>query len=444
MNYYNAGIEEFFRLKKRFAFTYLPLLLNIAKICCLFCQWMYKDLLVSTFSPHRKKAFQLIILFGVVSLFGDIVYEGARSVNGPYLKILGANAAMVGIIAGIAEFLGYAIRLFSGYFSDKTRSYWLFTIIGYAMLISVPMLSLTSVWQFAALLIVMERLGKALRSPAKDTILSQATKQVGTGFGFGLHEAMDQIGAIAGPLFFSGLFVLLGSGEKGIVDYQSGYSLLWIPFLLVMFSVLVAYIRFPNPEKLERPSDAAPESNKLTRIFWLYTAFSFVATVGFTNFAIIGYHFKTQHILTDAQIPLFYAIAMGIDAVVALIIGKIYDKVGLVSLMTVPLFTFLIPVFAFSKKYTLVIVGIIIWGIVMGTHETIMKAAIADLTSVKKRGTGYGIFNTAYGLAMFIGSSVMGILYEVSINAVITFSIVIEALAIPLFFIMKKAVANQP
>ncbi len=394
-------------------------------------------------NPDRRKAFQLIILFGVVSLLGDIVYEGARSVNGPYLKILGANAAMVGIIAGIAEFLGYAIRLVSGYFSDKTRAYWLFTILGYGTLASVPLLSLAGVWQVASIFIVMERLGKALRSPAKDTILSQATKQVGTGFGFGLHEAMDQIGAITGPLFFTGLFLALGKGQRGLTDYQTGYRLLWIPYVLVMLSAFVAYLRVPNPEKLEKPVSKIPETNKLSRVFWAYAAFSFVTTTGFANFAVLGYHFKTQHILTDAQIPLFYAIAMGIDAVVALIIGKIYDKIGLVSLMTIPLFTLLTPLFAFSKNFTFVVVGVVFWGIVMGTHETIMKAAIADLTPLKKRGTGYGIFNTAYGLAFLIGSSVMGILYEKSITHVIAFSVIVEILAIPLFFNMKKNIARN-
>src|SRR5512137_2072013 len=156
---------------------------------------------------QRKTAFQLIILFGLVSLFGDIIYEGARSVNGPYLKTMGTSAAIVGIIGGIGEFLGYAIRLVSGYFADRTRAYWLFTFVGYGLLISVPLLSLAGIWQVAAIFIVAERLGKALRSPAKDTILSQAAKQVGTGWGFGLNEAMDQIGAIAGPLLFTFIFI---------------------------------------------------------------------------------------------------------------------------------------------------------------------------------------------------------------------------------------------
>ena len=396
---------------------------------------------------QKKTAFQLILLFGLVSLFGDIVYEGARSVNGPYLKTLGANAAIVGLVVGLAEFLGYAIRLGSGYFADKTRAYWFFTFLGYGMLVSVPLLSLVGIWQVAVIFIIMERLGKALRSPAKDTILSQATKQVGTGFGFAIAEVLDQIGAITGPLIFTVLFVLLGKGNRAIRDYQEGYSLLWIPLILVMLCIFLAWRRVPNPQVLENSVIKSREAEKISKTIWIYTVFTFVTTIGFANFALIGYHFKAKHVLTDAQIPLFYALAMGVDAVAALAIGKAYDifktrrnneKAGLTTLIVIPAFSLFIPVFVFSTKFSLCLAGAIIWGFVMGAHETIMKSAIADLTPLKKRGTGYGIFNTAYGLAIFIGSALVGLLYEHSILAVIIISVAIEIAAIPVFFVLRK------
>ncbi|HOV62688.1 MAG TPA: MFS transporter [Spirochaetia bacterium] len=399
----------------------------------------------------RKVALQLIVLFGIVSLCGDIVYEGARSVNGPYLKTLGANAAMVGLIVGIGEFLGYFIRLISGYFADKTKAYWVFTITGYGMLISVPLLALTGVWQVAAVLMVLERIGKALRNPSKDTILSQATKVVGTGVGFGINEALDQIGAIIGPVIFTVLFATKGSGT--LADYQKGYSLLWIPFALVMISVFVAFIRVPNPEMLESTTVRKNESENITKVFWIYTIFTFVTTIGFANFAILGYHFKAQQVLTDTEIPLYYAIAMGVDALVALIIGKLYDVAkakkksetgGLITLIVIPILTAFIPILGFTKSKGLAISAVILWGVVMGTHETVMKSAIADITPMKKRGTGYGVFNTAYGLALLAGSALMGLLYDISINGIIILSVVAEIIAIPLFFIMRKeAIARE-
>jgi MFS family permease len=398
---------------------------------------------------NKKTALQVILLFGLVSLFGDIVYEGARSVNGPYLKTLGANAAIVGLVAGIAEFLGYALRLASGYFADKTKSYWLFTFLGYGSLIVVPLLSLAGVWQVAVVFIVLERMGKALRSPARDTILSQATKQVGTGFGFAIAEALDQVGAVIGPLIFTVLFVMLGKRDKDLVDYQQGYHLLWIPFVLVMICVFLAYKKAPNPEVLENSLVTNPEPDKLSKVFWLYTLFSFITTLGFANFALIGYHFKAKNVLTDAQIPLFYAVAMGVDAIVALIIGKTYDifknrkqneKAGLSTLIIIPIFSIFIPIFAFSQSYVLALVSAIIWGIVMGAHETVMKSAIADLTTLKKRGTGYGIFNSTYGLAIFVGSAVMGLLYDKSLPIVIIFSIAVQIVGLLAFFVMRHEV----
>ena len=396
---------------------------------------------------QKKAAFKLILLFGLVSLFGDMVYEGARSVNGPYLKTLGANAAIVGLVAGLAEFLGYAVRLLAGYFADKTKAYWWFTFLGYGLLVSVPLLALTGIWQTAVIFIVLERLGKAIRSPAKDTILSQATKQVGTGFGFAIAEVLDQIGAICGPLIFTILFLIIGKGEKLLADYQYGYSLLWIPLTLVLLCIFLAYRLVPHPEVLEEAPAKYPEPDKLSKIFWVYTVFTFVTTLGFANFALVGFHLKARHVLTDAQIPLFYALAMGVDAVAAVAIGKTYDifkskrnneKAGLITLVVIPAFSLLIPGLIFSTKYSWVLAGVIIWGIVMGCHETIMKSAIADLTPLKKRGTGYGVFNAAYGLAIFIGSALVGFLYDYSIPAVIVISIMVEIMAFAVFFIMRK------
>ncbi|MCL5991859.1 MAG: MFS transporter [Bacteroidetes bacterium] len=397
----------------------------------------------------KKSAIRFIILLGIISLLGDVMYEGARSVNGPYLKILGANAVVVGFIVGLGELLGYGIRIVSGYFTDKTKAYWLFTIIGYGVLITVPLLSLTGVWQFAALFMILERIGKAIRSPAKDTILSQATKQVGTGFGFGLHEFFDQIGAVIGPLIFASLFYFIGSGSKSTADYQKGYSIYFYVFILLMAAVFFTYFLFKNPEKFETAKPQTEDEDKLSRTFWLYTVFTFLATFGFVSFVLIGYHLKQNNIISDSAIPLFYAIAMGVDAVISLVIGKIYDNLkkkrnneqeGLLALFIIPILTAIIPALVFSSNVILIFIAVFIWGVVMGTHETIMKAAIADITSMKKRATGYGIFNTAYGLSVFIGSIVIGLLYDYSITLLIIILIFFEILSIPVLYKLTKEV----
>lgn len=376
----------------------------------------------------------LIILLGIVSLFGDVTYEGARSVTGPYLATLGASARVVGLVAGLGEFIGYGLRLASGYFVDRTKAYWLMTFIGYGLLISIPLLAFAGNWQLAALFIILERMGKAIRSPARDTILSYATKQVGRGWGFGIHEALDQVGAIIGPIVF--FFVLFSNGS-----YDEGFTILWIPALLTMAVLAVARRKAPSPEKLEVPTETSEQNvkRKLPRVFWLYTIFTSLAVAGFANFQLISYHLKVQSIVSDAQIPIFYAIAMGVDGVTALLIGKTYDKIGLISLLAIPMLTLPIPFLAFSGSYNLVLISIILWGVVMGIQETIMRAAIADLTPIERRGFAYGIFNTAYGASWFLGSALMGLLYGISINYLILFVILIEVISIPAFFLVRRA-----
>jgi MFS family permease len=401
---------------------------------------------------YKKTAIRFILLFGLISLLGDIIYEGARGVNGPYLRTLGASAAIVGLVAGIGELLGYLIRLVSGYFSDKTHAHWVFTIIGYSFLMVIPMLALTGIWQFAAIFMVLERIGKGVRSPAKDTILSQATKQVGTGFGFAIVEFLDQIGATIGPLIFTFFFMSIGPGDKSIIDYQHGYSLMWIPFVVLMMVLFTAFFLVKNPEELEKDVVKKPQPDRITRTFWLYCIFTFVTTLGFLNFAIIGYHLKANAIVTDAQIPLLYALAMAVDAVIGLFVGKMYDRLkirfdnehaGLLMLIILPVFTATLPIFTLSFHIGLIITGVVLWGVVMGTHETIMKAGIADITSIRKRGTGYGIFNMLYGVAIFIGSAAAGFLYDYSINLLIILMVAVELAAVPVFLVMRKRVVKQ-
>ena len=404
---------------------------------------------INNCSENMKKALIIILLFGVVSLFGDMIYEGARGVNGPYLQILGVNAAIIGIIAGVGEFLGYAIRLVSGYFSDRTKSYWLFTFIGYGLLIFIPLLSLAGIWQIAGLFIIFERLGKAIRSPARDTLLAKTAEQIGTGFGFGLHEFLDQIGAIIGPLIFSLFFYSLGSSKISINNYQQGYSFLWIPFVLMIIALFIAYKISKNKTDSETQSIYDSEQKNFSKIFWLYLSFSFLATLGFASFILIGYHIKVQNLLSDSYIPLLYAFAMLMDALFAIIIGKFYDilkvhkkneKGGLIVLAIIPLLSSIIPLLVFSISIELIFLGIIFWGIVMGVHETIMRAAIADLTAKLKRGTAYGIFNASYGFAMFVGSVTIGFLYDYSLSLLFGIVILVEIGAILLFYKIRKEI----
>jgi len=392
----------------------------------------------STQSQNPKNlALELILLMGLVSALGDITYETGRSISGPYLAFLGAGAVVVGVVSGLGEFLGYALRLASGYLADRTRSYWIATFIGYGLILSIPLLAYTKHWEWAVVFLLLERSGKAIRSPSRDTILSHATHQVGRGWGFAIHEALDQLGAVLGPLIFTVVFMQRNS-------YRDGFSMLWIPAILTMAALIVARLRVPSPEKLEdvpkaRTYAAVDERRNLPGIFWVYGLFTFLGVAGFANFQVISYHLVNQAVVPEAQIPVLYAIAMGADALAALAVGKAYDKIGLKSLVIIPFATLPLPFLSFSRQYWLAIVGAVLWGIIMAVHETIMRAAIADLVPGERRAFAYGIFNTIYGVAWFVSGAALGLLYSLSSPWLIIYVVVIETAAFVVFLRVRKS-----
>jgi MFS family permease len=374
-------------------------------------------------------AMKFIILLGIVSLLADMTYEGARSITGPYLAILGASATIVGFIAGFGELLGYTLRFISGYFADKSRQYWAMTIIGYIVnLMAVPLLALAGYWPLAAILIIVERIGKGIRTPPRDVMLSHATSQVGQGWGFGLHEAMDQIGAITGPLLVAFILYLHG-------NYQAGFACLLLPALLAIAVLITSRFLYPNPRDLEV---AIPKlkTKGFGTIYWIYiVVISFIA-LGFADFSLIAYHFQKSSLVSPDLIPIFYAVAMGVDALAALIFGRLFDRLGMWALLIATSISSLFAPLVFWGGFNLALLGMALWGVGMGAQESIMRAAIAGMSPLKIRGSAYGVFSTFFGFAWFLGSLTMGILYDFSLNFLVIFSLATQLLSIiPLLLI---------
>jgi MFS family permease len=391
----------------------------------------------------KRSALRFIVLLGIVSLFADMTYEGARSVTGPYLAILGASATIVGVVGGLGEFIGYGSRIIFGSLADRTGRYWIITISGYTLnLLTVPFLALTSHWQIAAILIMAERFGKAVRTPARDVMLSHAAKEIGSGWGFGLHEAMDQIGAVVGPVIISVVLYLRGS-------YSQSFTILLVPASLAIFVLVLSKKLYPTPQVFEKetkqrisPSNTiltTKDNRKFSRLFWLYLLFVSISVAGYVNFQLISYHFQVASIISDNQIPVLFAIAMATDALVALVMGRLFDKKGLLTLIAIPVLSVSIAPLVFSMGSSGAVIGMILWGAVMGTQDTIMRAVIGNTVPVAKRGIAYGIFNTAYGGSWLVGSVLMGLLYDTYISYVIFLSILLELLSIlPLFYFIKR------
>jgi len=374
-------------------------------------------------------------LLGVVSLFGDIVYEGARSITGPYLGILGASAAAVGFVAGFGELVGYGLRLVSGYISDRTQQYWPITLIGYGLtVVAVPLLALAGHWQLAALLIILERTGKAIRTPARDAMLSHATAEMGRGWGFGVHEALDQVGATVGALFVA---AALAAGDS----YRTGFAALLVPGLLALATLVAARLLYPQPKELETVTPPLTTQG-FTRAFWLYLAAVAVVAAGYADFPLIAFHFQKAAIVQGSLIPLYFAVAMATDALAALVFGRLFDRVGLAILMAVSLLSSLSAPLVFLGGPALALVGVALWGVGLGAQESIMRAAIAPMVPSQRRGTAYGIFNTGYGLFWFLGSALMGVLYDVSVPALIVFSSAMQLASLPLLLGVSRAKAR--
>ncbi|NPV89567.1 MAG: MFS transporter [Firmicutes bacterium] len=377
-------------------------------------------------------AIKFVVLLGIVSLFSDMTYEGARSITGPYLAVLGASATVVGFVAGFGELIGYALRLVSGYISDRTEKYWAITLIGYGLnLFAVPFLALTGRWELAAALMVIERLGKAIRTPARDAMLSHATKNIGHGWGFGLHEAMDQTGAVLGPLIVSAVLYLKGG-------YQTGFMVLLIPAVLALSVLLTAWWLYPRPRDLEVNAPKL-ETKGFPRVFWIYLLAVIFIAAGYVDFPLISFHFQKTAIVSENWIPTFYAVAMGVDAIAALIFGKLFDKLGIPTLAIVSVFSALFAPLVFLGGFNLALLGMALWGVGMGAQESIMRAAVAGMVPANRRGTAYGVFNTGYGLFWFLGSAFMGILYDVSLPALIIFSMVMQLVSIPILLSLRKS-----
>lgn len=397
-----------------------------------------------------------IILFGIVSLFSDMTHEGASSIRGAYLSLLGASAATIGFISGLGELVGYSMRYVFGKLTDKSKQYWPMTIAGYVLdIIAVPALALVGEhgWIAACVLLVIQRMGKAIKKPAKDTIMSFAASQEGVGKSFGIQEVLDQIGAFIGPVLLY-LVMLFKTGGTTFEIYSTCFAVLAIPGAITLILLIVTRCKFPNPEHFEpEPKEYVPF--KIKKEFILYIAGISLFAFGFIDYSIIIMHVsrtyshlasglsETSALVSTGSLPLLYAGAMLVDAVAALFFGMMYDKNGVKALVwsTVISAPFAVFVFAFDSV-PMLLIGVALWGVGMGAQESILKAAVTSMVPKASRATGYGVFECSFGAFWFLGSWLMGVLYDVSIPAMIAVSVIAQLAAIPLYIgsskLMKK------
>ena len=381
---------------------------------------------------ERKVAFRFIVCLGFVSLFADMTYEGAHSVIGPLLKDLGATATQVGIIAGLGEMIAASLRFFSGKLADRTRAYWTITTLGYFLnLVVVPGLAFAGSWQAAALLVVAERTGKSLRGPARDVLLSEATEVVGHGSGFGIHAAMDQTGAVLGPL------LVAGSVAR---THHFGPAFLWLALPAAGAFVSLLFAHAVSPHKGAPPTP--PTQQELPSVFWIYLAAAGLLALGFVDFPLLAYHFQKTSFSSPEVIPLLYAGAMGVVGLTALIFGRLFDRYGIqviaagiiISLFTLPL--------GFLGGTVGGYLSVVCWATGLGAQDATLRSGIAQVVSMNKRGAAFGAFNAVYGVLWFLGSVAMGVLYDRSLMALVVFGMVVQILSAGIFVWIKRPLAQ--
>ncbi|WP_234317276.1 MFS transporter [Streptomyces sp. NRRL WC-3744] len=407
--------------------------------------------------PGGIGPWRFVVWFGLVSLLADFVYEGARSVTGPLLASLGASALVVGVVTGAGEAAALVLRLVSGPLADRTRRFWGLSIGGYALtVLSVPLLGVAGVLWAACVLVIAERVGKAVRSPAKDTLLSHATAATGRGRGFAVHEAMDQVGALVGPLTVAGVLALSGNA------YGPALGVLAAPGAAVLALLFWLRARVPDPEAYERQATATPApapdgpvpagalpaarppDGRLPAAFWSYAAFTATTTAGFTTFGVLSYHLVQRHLMTTAWVPVLYAAAMAVDAVAALATGWLYDRIGPRVLAALPVLGAAVPALAFTHTVAPAVAGSLVWGAATGIQESTLRATVADLVPSPRRATAYGVFAGVVGGASLVGGALTGALYGYSVPLLITVVAAIQALALVLLAVTRGTDTRRP
>ena len=403
-----------------------------------------------------SQAMIFIILFGIVSLFSDMTHEGASSIRGAYMSLLGASAGAIGFVSGLGELIGYSMRYVFGKLTDKTKRYWLMTIAGYVLdVLAVPALALVGEhgWIAACGLLIIQRMGKAIKKPAKDTIMSFAASQEGLGKSFGIQEVLDQIGAFLGPVLLYVVMLFKTEGSTFEI-YSRCFAVLAVPGAITILLLLITKYKFPNPENFE-PEEKRFTPFKVKKEFIFYIAGISLFAFGFIDYSIIIMHVsktytnisaqltETSSLVNSGTLPLLYAGAMLVDAVAALVFGLMYDKKGVKALAwsTVISAPFAILVFG-TKSTSALLLGIALWGVGMGAQESILKAAVTKMVPKSSRATGYGVFECSFGVFWFLGSWLLGVLYDINIPVMITVSVVSQLAAIPLYIASDK-LANR-
>jgi MFS family permease len=384
-----------------------------------------------------SSAFRFVLMMGVVNLFADMTYEGGASINGQFLGSLGASAATIGLIAGVGEFFGYSLRAVSGYVADKTGKHWPITFVGYTInLLAVPAMALAGSWQTAGALVFAERVGRAIRKPTVEAMLSYSTGKHGKGWVYAVNTAMDETGATLGPLLIA-LTLFLRA------DFRTGYALLLISSGLALASLAAARVAFPVPSRLEAGGPATAHVDGFTRAYWLYMVAGACFAAGLMSFELVAYHLSSSGTVTEHWVPIFLALATAGAVAASLILGRMYDKAGIGAVVVAVVLASLFSPLVFFGSFWVALAGLLLWGIGYATQDTLLKVLIASVLPKGRRNLAFGLFYLGYGGGWLLGSATTGLLYDRSRTALVVFAVVVQLASLPLFVLADRATPSR-
>lgn len=351
-----------------------------------------------------RRVLLLLTGMGVVSLLADIVYEGARSISGNYLRYLGGPALAAGLV-GAGEILAYALRLVSGFALSaraSERLLWAMLVSGYAVqAVAVPALALAGRWEVAVVLYLCERASKGLRTPARDTVIARVSTGVGRGLAFGLHELLDQVGAILGP-------VLVGymATSKG---YVAAFSVLSVPGAAAVLVLTGVYAWYPVARRLEPRGPTEAHRLRLRGPLRVYALGVLLLAMGTAHWSLLSFHWSRW--LGPGDVAYLYAFAMAVDAAVSLPLGLAFDRLGPAVVLAAPIASMALPLAAF-RGYTLPSLAAALYGAVICSTETVLRSLVPSLVRSELLPLAYGLMGLMIGLGWLIGSTTSSYLYQ--------------------------------
>ncbi len=382
----------------------------------------------------RRNVFAL----GFASFFTDVSSEMVFSLLPTFLLGLpGASVAILGFVEGTAEALSYALRAVSGIFSDKFRKRKLFVLVGYGVSNAVkPLFAVARAPLDVLVIRVSDRVGKAVRTSPRDALLSESVSEKHRGAAFGLHRALDQAGAIVGPVLASAALLFLGLAIRDV------FWLSLIPGTIALL-ILLFFVK-------ERVSKSAGEFHLLAGIktvlkgnFSRILVIVGIFSLGAFNFSFVLLNAQEAGI-ADSLIPLVYAAVNVAHVAVAIPAGVFSDRVGKEKVMVlgygVFLFSVLLILLLPLNGFNAFVVAVS-YGAYFGVIETVQRALVPEYVDRSLVGTAYGIYYFTVGSAFFVSNAVVGSLWEyLGASMAVTYSIItsVVAIALMVLFLNRK------